>query len=288
AQGEDIIDASAAEQALYYYGHTATPRKSQKAKNWLASMGTPISKFIANHTGYTTTAGTTDTDTLRKCNEALQRENERLRKQLGFYDEQGIVRWHLLMGTTLDYQLRVLGATLKAEVETAAIAQRVDFVIENLRLHTQGRAVLDGLDPAADHNLITYKSHHEALDADAINELISYFVEYKKGFIKQGMDNKQNKYTYNLVAVCTRYPEALAKQAGNKWSQIKPGVYNIDLLINITVVVTSKVTMQPRNSAWLLFSHDRERVEYALNLPENAQIPEYIPKLLRDELDKNQ
>ncbi|KOR27879.1 hypothetical protein TI04_12335, partial [Achromatium sp. WMS2] len=27
AQGEDIIDASAAEQALYYYGHTATPRK---------------------------------------------------------------------------------------------------------------------------------------------------------------------------------------------------------------------------------------------------------------------
>ncbi|KOR28168.1 hypothetical protein TI04_11645, partial [Achromatium sp. WMS2] len=57
-QGEDIIDATAAEQALYYYGHTASPRKSQKAKSWLASMGTPISKFITSHTGYTVTTNT--------------------------------------------------------------------------------------------------------------------------------------------------------------------------------------------------------------------------------------
>ncbi|KOR27175.1 hypothetical protein TI04_13820, partial [Achromatium sp. WMS2] len=177
-QGEDIIDATAAEQALYYYGHTASPRKSQKAKSWLASMGTPISKFITSHTGYTVTTNTTDNSTLRKCNEALQREVERLRKQLGLYDEQGIARWHLLLGTTLDYQLSSLGAVLKTEVETTATPQRVDFVIENLHLQAHGTRVLDGLNPQADHNLITYKSHHEALDADAINELIGYFVGY--------------------------------------------------------------------------------------------------------------
>ncbi|KOR28461.1 hypothetical protein TI04_10930, partial [Achromatium sp. WMS2] len=142
------------------------------------------------------------------------------------------------------------------------------------------------LNPQADHNLITYKSHHEALDADAINELIGYFVGYKKSLINASSDRDRSKDTYHLVAVCTRYPEALAKQAGNRWSQLNPGIYRIDWLISIIVVVTSRVVKQPHNSAWLLFSHDRERVEYALRLPENAQIPEYIPRLLRDELDK--
>lgn len=92
AHGVDIIDADAAERTLHYYGHAATPRKSQKAKGWLATMGPPISKFITNHTGFVATNSSEDTNTLRKSNEELRRENERLRKQLGLYTEQGVAR----------------------------------------------------------------------------------------------------------------------------------------------------------------------------------------------------
>lgn len=192
----------------------------------------------------------------------------------------------MLLGTTLDYQLSGCGAVVKAEVETTATPQRVDFVIENLRSQAKIGGVLDGLNPQADYNIVTYKSHHESLDVDAINEFIGYFVGYKKGVAKASTDKDHSGDTYHLTAVCTRYSDALVKQAGNKWSQIKDGVYRIELLIDIIVVITSRVEIKPSNSAWLLFSHDKDRIEYALGLPENAIIPYYIPKLLREELER--
>lgn len=38
----------------------------------------------------------------------------------------------------------------------------------------------NGLDDLADHNLITFKSHHEALDGWAMKELIGHYVASRK------------------------------------------------------------------------------------------------------------
>jgi len=54
------------------------------------------------------------------------------------------------------------------------------------------------------------------------------------------------------------------QQAGTRWSQLQTGVYKLDWMIDITIVVTSQVEVTPHNSSWLLFSHDKNRVEYAL------------------------
>ncbi|KOR32277.1 hypothetical protein TI05_08255 [Achromatium sp. WMS3] len=175
------------------------------------------------------------------------------------------------------------GAVLKSEIETTATQQLLDFAISNLRNYAKNNRVLDGLDPNADHNIVTYKSHHETLDANAINEHIGYYIGYKKG-IEKLTDKDHSQDTYHLVAVCTRYPETLAQQAGTRWSKLQTGVYKLDWLIDITIVVTSQVEVTPHNSSWLLFSHDKNRVEYALALPEHADLPEYIPRLLREEL----
>jgi hypothetical protein len=279
AHAENIIDADAAEQALHHYGYVAMPRKSQKAKNWLASMGSPISKFIAQHTGFTAANSIVDVDALRKRTEEQQREIERLRRQLGLYDEKGFVRWHPLLGTVLDYQLSPYGAVVKTEVETTVTPQRVDFVIENLGLQSNPQGFLAGLDPAANYNVITYKSHNETLNAHAIHELIGYYVGFRKSVEKSAVESETTA-TYNLVAVCTNYPQALEKQAAGNWVKLQDGVYRTSFFMDITIVVTSQVAKQPSNSTWLLFSHDKERVEYALALPENAQIPDYITKLL--------
>ncbi len=274
-----IVRSNIAYDTIYHFGYNASPRKT-KAKEWATKLQ-QIDVYIHHKTGY----AEQDRHVTDELIAALRRENDLLRQQLGLYDEQGIARWHLLLGTTLNYKFGGSGTVVKSEVETTVTPQRVDFVIGNLSDYAKINQILDGLNPQADHNIVTYKSHHETLDTNAINEHIGYYVGYKKG-IEKLTDKDHSKDTYHLVAVCTRYPEVLASQAGTKWSQIKTGVYKINWFIDITVVVTSQVEMQPHNSAWLLFSHDQERVEYALSLPENAQIPDYISKLLRDELAK--
>ncbi|KOR32829.1 hypothetical protein TI05_04780 [Achromatium sp. WMS3] len=274
-----IVKSNISYATIYHFGYNASPRKA-KAKEWATKLQ-QIDGYIHQKTGY----AEPDRQVTDELIAAMRREIDLLRQQLGLYDEQGIARWHLLLGTTLNYKFGGSGAVIKSEVETTATPQRVDFVIENLHHYAKISQVLDGLNAEADHNIVTYKSHHQTLDANAINEHIGYYIGYKKG-IEKLTDRDHSQDTYHLVAVCTRYPEALIKEAGTKWSQLKPGVYKINLLIDITVVVTSQVEMKPHNSAWLLFSHDKERVEYALNLPENAYIPDYIPKLLQEELQR--
>ncbi|KOR32617.1 hypothetical protein TI05_06165 [Achromatium sp. WMS3] len=272
-----IVRSNIAYDTIYYFGHQAKPRKT-KAKEWAAKLQ-QIDTYIHHKTGYAEVNRESKDDLIA----ALQRENDRLRKQLGLYNAGGLVRWHFLLGTTLDHKFGGSGAVLKSEIETTATQQLLDFAIGNLRNYAKNNRVLDGLDPNADHNIVTYKSHHETLDANAINEHIGYYIGYKKG-IEKLTDKDHSQDTYHLVAVCTRYPETLAQQAGAKWSKLQKGVYKLDLLLDITIVVTSQVEVTPHNSSWLLFSHDKNRVEYALALPENADLPEYIPRLLREDL----
>ena len=56
----------------------------------------------------------------------------------------------------------------------------LDVVIVRRRRGRFAGTLPDGLGDLTENNLITFKSHHEALDDSAIRELIAPYVAYRK------------------------------------------------------------------------------------------------------------
>jgi hypothetical protein len=73
------------------------------------------------------------------------------------------------------------------------------------------------------HNLITFKSHHEALDAWAMNELIGHYVAYRK-LVSPKPTSLLPEDHFRLYAVCARFPNSLSSQVA--WHERQAGVYD--------------------------------------------------------------
>jgi hypothetical protein len=88
-------------------------------------------------------------------------------------DEQQTLRdWHRLFGLLLTDIFTNSPFVVEVERDLSVQQQFLDVVIVR-RSHGQFSGRLpDGMDKMAAHNLITFKSHHEALDAWAVKELI--------------------------------------------------------------------------------------------------------------------
>ena len=81
----------------------------------------------------------------------------------------------------------------------------------------------DGLDDLAEHNLITFKSHHEALDSWALKELLGHYVAYRK-LVSPSPSELLPEDRFRLYAVSARFPENLAGQI--PWRERQAGVYH--------------------------------------------------------------
>jgi hypothetical protein len=118
----------------------------------------------------------------------------------------------------------------------------------------------DGMDNLAPHNLITFKSHHEALDAWPIKELIGHSVNYRKQ-VSPSLTQLLPETDFRLYAVCARFPSNLAEQV--PWQELQPGVYECrwgtDL---IRVLVLSRLPASAANAALHLFSFVPALVQY--------------------------
>ena len=63
----------------------------------------------------------------------------------------------------------------------------------------------DGLENLRPHNLLTYKSRHEALSAWTLDELIGHYVNYRK--LRRNAEGKRHPPdAFGLYAVATRFP----------------------------------------------------------------------------------
>ena len=112
----------------------------------------------------------------------------------------------------------------------------------------------DGLEHLRPHNLLTYKSGQEALDAWALEELIGHYVNYRKSFAP-----KAPAADFGLYAVATRRPEALMRDVD--LHRVQEGIYTVRALSRpITVIVLKDVPTATRNALWALFSFEAERV----------------------------
>ncbi len=175
--------------------------------------------------------------------------------------EQPTLRdWHRLFGLLLtDY---FTGSPFVVEVERdLSVQQRFLDVVIVRRGHGRFAGRLpDGLEGLAAHNLITFKSHREALDAWAVKELVGHYVAYRK-FVSPSPTERLSEEQFRLFAVCARMPQKLSGQV--PWQERQAGVYDCSWGTDtVRVVVASELPRQPHNAPLHLFSASPELVGF--------------------------
>jgi len=195
-----------------------------------------------------------------------------------------MIDWHHLFGLTLkDY---LSDSDYEVELEKSLVLQQqyLDIVIIKKSEGKPLQKTLDGLDNLSQHNLLTYKSLRELLNAWTINELISSYVIYRKQ-VTPFSDQLLPSESFRLYAVCTRSPQQLTSQLKKRQKSmiadldielatlnaiskqaikaIVPGVYDISWGTNVVrLIVTSLVSRQEHNALWHLYSGVAENFVY--------------------------
>jgi len=163
--------------------------------------------------------------------------------------------WHLLFGVTLSDLFIGTPWDVELEKELTLGSRQLDVAIiqkTEVSAESEGRSSVvfpDGLEGLRRHNLLTFKSHQEALDGWAINELRGHYVEYRKGILKNSWTMFPES-DFALYAVYVRFPRKLSRQlslhpAGQR------GVFDIPWTpCHIRVIVIEAVEEHPRNAVW--------------------------------------
>jgi hypothetical protein len=169
--------------------------------------------------------------------------------------------WHRLFGITLIDYFTDTKYHVELEKELSHKKQRLDVIIIEQTKGPPLVEVPDGLENLAKHNLLTYKSHHQPLDAWAIDELLGHYVNYRKQE-SPSLHKLLPPKKFRLYAVSTRYPYKLAREV--TLQKLQTGVYvTVWGPHEVRVIVLSRVPKVARNTLWHLFSGVWDKVEYA-------------------------
>ena len=196
--------------------------------------------------------------------------------------------WHRLLGMVLTDLFTGRPWRVELEQELTLKSQRLDILIierqagEATSTQAQDLAGLpDGLEPLAGHNLLTYKSHHEALDVWALEELTGHYVTYRKLQSIRAAQARRGRSggasagqagarllparDFRRYAVATRMPRGLLRRLppgvcrATEW----PGVYDLVLGVPpIRLIVINALAEHPRNAPWEIFAGELARSRY--------------------------
>jgi hypothetical protein len=163
-----------------------------------------------------------------------------------------MIDWHRLFGLVLmDF---FSGSCFEVELEKdlSQKKQLLDVLILRRKEGTFEGTLPDGLEDLADHNLLTYKSHHEALSDWSLKELTGHYVNYRKQ-VSPDFGRLLPEEQFRLYAVCARRPDKLAGRL--PLTRRQPGVYDIERGTDtIRVIVLSEVPESEHNAPLHLFS----------------------------------
>jgi hypothetical protein len=195
------------------------------------------------------------------------------------HDVQNQKNWHRLMGLLLERTLSEAFWEVRLEAETTRVPQYLDVLILK-RPTPMPQAIMlpDGLTLTTEINLLSYKSHQESLTIWTIQELIGHYVSYRKILAVKDQDHTlPDAARFQLYAITTMYPTALATQMGTAWQVTEQsGVYRlIGFGLEITVIVTRQIPPAPHNRPWNLLSHDPKLIRYAV---EQEPLPEDLAR----------
>ncbi len=175
-------------------------------------------------------------------------------------DQEALRDWHRLFGLLLTDFFTGSPFTVEIERDLSQQQQFLDVVIlRRSRGRFAGR-LPDGLDGLAAHNLLTFKSHREALDAWAMKELIGHYVAYRK-LVSPSPSRMLAEEHFRLVAVCARFPHNLAGQA--PWHERQAGVYDCQWGTDVVrVLVAGELPRKAHNAPLHLFSATPELIGF--------------------------
>jgi hypothetical protein len=169
--------------------------------------------------------------------------------------------WHRLFGITLIDYFTDTKYHVELEKELNLKKQRLDVIIIEQTKGPPLVEVPDGLENLSKYNLLTYKSHHQPLDAWAIDELLGHYVNYRKQE-SPSLHKLLPTRNFHLYAVSTRYPYKLAREV--TLQKLQTGVYvTVWGPHEVRVIVLSRIPKVARNTLWHLFSGVLDKVEYA-------------------------
>jgi hypothetical protein len=175
-------------------------------------------------------------------------------------ERQELRDWHRLFGLLLmDY---FTGSPFVVEVERD-LSEQQQFLDVVLVRQGRGRLVRrlpDGLAKLVAHNLLTFKSHHEALDAWALKELLGHYVAYRK-LVSPSPSKLILEDQFGLYAICARFPTKLSRQV--PWQERQTGVYDCQWGTDkVRVVVASELPRTVHNAPLHLFSASPDLVDF--------------------------
>jgi hypothetical protein len=162
--------------------------------------------------------------------------------------------WHRLFGLFLTDFFTGSPFTVELERDLSVQQQLLDVVIVRRSPGASRFAgrLPDGLHGLRPHNLLTFKSHREALDAWAMKELIGHSVAYRK-LVSPAPSRLLPEHQFGLYAVCARFPQQLSGQV--PWQPVQAGVYDCTWGTDtIRVLVAGELSREPHNAPLHLFS----------------------------------
>jgi hypothetical protein len=168
--------------------------------------------------------------------------------------------WHRLFGLILTDFFRGSPFHVELEKDLSLKKQLLDVVVLRRDEGIFRERLPDGLEDLAAHNLITFKSHQEALDDWALKELTGHYVNYRKQ-VRPAAGGLLPEEAFRLFAVCARYPHNLAGQVA--WAEVQAGVYDCRRGTDrIRVIVLGQLPRSEHNALLHLFSASQEQVRY--------------------------
>jgi len=175
-------------------------------------------------------------------------------------EREALRDWHRLFGLLLtDF---FSGSPFIVDVERDLSVQQ-QFLDVTIVRRGRGRFVgrlPDGLEGLRPHNLMTFKSHHEALDDWAMKELVGADVAYRK-LVSPSPSDLLSADQFGLYAVTARFPHNLSQQV--PWQRVQEGVYDCRWGTDtVRVIVAGELPREAHNAPLHLFSAAPDVVEF--------------------------
>jgi hypothetical protein len=175
-------------------------------------------------------------------------------------EREALRDWHRLFGLLLTDFFTSSPFTVEVERDLSAQQQLLDVVIVRRGRGRFAGRLPDGLEGLRPHNLMTFKSHHEALDGWAMKELVGADVAYRK-LVSPSPSELLPEDQFGLYAVCARFPHNLSGQV--PWQRVQAGVYDCRWGTDtIRVVVVGELPREAHNAPMHLFSASRDLVGF--------------------------
>ena len=168
--------------------------------------------------------------------------------------------WHRLF--VLSWTDFCEGSALKVfpEVDLSMKQQFLDMELTRQGSGPLPQPLPDGFENLATYNILTFKSHQEALTSWALKELIGHYVNFRKQR-SQTVDALLPESDFRLYAVCVRFPRDLAAQV--RLPNLRPGVYDLQVIDQqIRIIVVQELPELEQNALLHLFSSRAEQVRY--------------------------